>query len=406
MAKIFRLIAISTVFFMYACGDDDSNSVKPNVDDTPSCSSSKIDSSDDSTITAAADSTAADSVTADSVAESSSSKKEKSSSSAEKVEYSSSDTDEPDAESSSDAAEPAAESSSSEEIESSSSEEQEPTLSEECVEMRSTQDKFIPLEDVFDCVLPKEKVVFVIRHGERNKNDDGSNGDLNANGKDQSAYLGKKLAEKSKEEFYYVSTKTYRTLNTDIYISRGKGETFLDSATVFNNDSSYHFVKDEDYVEKWFVKNSGSGDCKGVTSWARFAIFAYDTTACPNDFYNVDAKTAEFIDKHFMYEDIPNVTVVATHDKFITPFLISLTDRKIGLEAHEYVKKNGYDNDWNQGVFKHWPNYLTGAAIIVNENNERSFVPVRGLNTGYLGYHCQTGTEKGYACSMWEKDVK
>lgn len=404
MAKIFRLIAISTVFFMYACGDDNSNSVKPNVDDTPSCSSSKIDSSDDSAITATADSTAADSVAADSVAESSSSKKEKSSSSAEKVEYSSSDTDEPDAESSSDAAEPTAESSSSEEIESSSSEEQEPTLSEECVEMRSTQDKFIPLEDVFDCILPKEKVAFVIRHGERKKEDSGTTGDLNAQGKDQSSYLGKKMGAKSSEEFYYISTKSYRTLNTDVYISKGKGETFLDSATVFSKDSSYHFMKSEDYTEKWFVKNSTPGECKGVTSWAIFSIFAYDTTACSNDFYNVDERSKEFIDKHFMYDDIQNVTVVATHDKFITPFLISLTDRKIGFEAHEYVKKNGYDNDWNQGVFRHWPNYLAGVAIIVNENNERSFVPVKGLKTGYLGYHCD-GTEEGYTCSKWEPDA-
>ncbi len=387
-----RFLFLATAFAMLltACGES-SNATKPNQDDSDEISSSSLEETSSSSAKEV-------------VADTNSVVKEDSRYSSSV--FNSSSSEEPSETSSSDISEIESSSSEVEEPESSSSEEVAPTLSAECVEMRSTQDKFIPLEDVFDCILPGEKVAFVIRHGERNKNDDGSNGDLNANGKDQSAYLGKKLAEKSQEEFYYVSTKTYRTLNTDIYISKGKGETFLDSATVFKNDSSYHFVKDEDYLEKWYMKNTSNSECKGVTSWARFAMFAYDSTACPNEFYNADAKTAEFIDKHFMYEDIPNVTVVATHDKFITPFLISLTDRKIGLEAHEYVKKNGYDNDWNQGVFKRWPNYLTGAAIIVNENNERSFVPVRGLNTGYLGYHCLTGTEKGYACSMWEKDVK
>lgn len=379
----FLFLAAISAMLITACGES-SNATKPNQDDSEEISSSSLEAKSSSSVKASS-------------ANSSSTAKEISSSSEEQNESSSSE------ESESSSSEETV-SSSSEEIESSSSEEPEPTLSEECLEMRSTQDKFIPLEDVFDCVLPKEKVVFVIRHGERKKEDSGTTGDLNAQGKDQSSYLGKKMGAKSSEEFYYISTKSYRTLNTDVYISKGKGETFLDSATVFSKDSSYHFMKSEDYTEKWFVKNSTPGECKGVTSWAIFSIFAYDTTACSNDFYNVDAKSKEFIDKHFMYDDIQNVTVVATHDKFITPFLISLTDRKIGFEAYEYVKKNGYDNDWNQGVFRHWPNYLAGVAIIVNENNERSFVPVKGLKTGYLGYHCD-GTEEGYTCSKWEPDA-
>ena len=382
MNRFLFLAAISATLIT-ACGES-SNATEPKQDDSEEISSSSLEAKSSSSVKASS-------------ANSSSTAKEISSSSEEQNESSSSE------ESESSSSEETV-SSSSEEIESSSSEDAEPTLSAECLEMRSTQDKFIPLEDVFDCVLPKEKVVFVIRHGERKKEDSGTTGDLNAQGKDQSSYLGKKMGAKSSEEFYYISTKSYRTLNTDVYISKGKGETFLDSATVFSKDSSYHFMKSEDYTEKWFVKNSTPGECKGVTSWAIFSIFAYDTTACSNDFYNVDAKSKEFIDKHFMYDDIQNVTVVATHDKFITPFLISLTDRKIGFEAYEYVKKNGYDNDWNQGVFRHWPNYLAGVAIIVNENNERSFVPVKGLKTGYLGYHCD-GTEEGYTCSKWEPDA-
>ncbi len=404
MVKISRLFAIFAAALICACGDDSPNTVKPNDGDI----SISSDSETDSVAVSEADSVAVDSNKSSSSSKEqapNSSESEISSSSEDEVSYSS--AEEGDSSSSSEGETSIAESSSSEEIESSSSEEVVATLSAECLEMRSTQDTFIPLEEVFDCVLPKEKVVFVIRHGERKKEDSGSDGDLNRQGKDQSTYLGKKIALKSSEEFYYISTKTPRTLNTNIYISKGKGETFLDSATVFSKDSSYHYVKSEEYTEKWYEKTSND-NCAGVTSWARYAMFAYDTTACPDKFYNVDAKTREFIDKHFMYDGIPNVTMVATHDKFITPFLISLTDRKIGFEAHEYVKKNGYDNDWNQGVFKHWPNYLTGMAIIVNENNERSYVPVKGLKTGYLGEHCPNNENEDdlYICHTWEKDVK
>ncbi|WP_146196223.1 MULTISPECIES: hypothetical protein [unclassified Fibrobacter] len=58
-------------------------------------------------------------------------------------------------------------------------------------------------------------------------------------------------------------------------------------------------------------------------------------------------------------------------------------------------------------MFQHWPNYLSGAAIIVNENDERVFVPVRGLETGYLGFHCPNNSDYNglYSCKKWEKDV-
>lgn len=400
--SVYKLVTISAMaaIFMTACSD--SSSTKADAgDDTPTLSSDSLDSTEQSSSSTSEKLSSANeenpvgtsSASQDSEPESDDAE----SSSSEKVAD----------ETASSSSEEAVESSSSEIEESSSSEEAAPTLSEECLAMRSTQDQFIPLEDVFDCVLPNEKMVFVIRHGERKKEDDGSNGDLSRQGKDQSRYLGTQIAPKNSEEFYYISTKTPRTMNTNIYISKGKGETFLDSVTVFGKDSSYHYVKNEDYSEGWFVKNKDINDCAGVTSWARFTKFAYEPTACPEAFYDADEKTKEFIDKHFMYEDIPNVTIVATHDKFIAPFLISLTDRKIGFEAHDYVKKNGYDNDWNQGVFKHWPNYLAGAAIIVNEKNERAFVPVKGLKTGYLGEHCPNNENEDdlYICHKWEKDL-
>lgn len=104
-----------------------------------------------------------------------------------------------------------------------------------------------------------------------------------------------------------------------------------------------------------------------------------------------------------MYNAIGKTTMVISHDQFVAPFLISVTDRKINLRAYEYVRNNGYDNDWNFGVFNHWPNYLSGAAIIINGNNERTFIPVKGLKTGFLGEHCPNNEHEDhlYTCNKW-----
>jgi len=306
------------------------------------------------------------------------------------------------AESSSSVASSSSEASSSS-IASSSSEAE---LSQACKDMRATKDSFIPLENVFDCVRSNEKVVFVIRHAERWKDASGSTGDLNEFGQSQATYLGEKLA--SQQEFHYMSTYVFRTMRTNILISQGKGETFLNWDNVYGKNAPNYIISD-DFTEAWYQASSYNKDvkCDGVGSWAQYTKMAYEPNVCPSQFLDVDVRTKDIVDKHFMYNNIEKVTMVISHDQFLAPFLISVTDRKIGMDAYNYVYPNGQYNDWNQNVFKHWPNYLSGAAIIINENNERTFVPVRGLKTGYLGYHCPNNDNEDnlYTCRKWEKNV-
>lgn len=385
------------------------------VAESSSSSESGAESSSSENINESSSSAESESSSSEAGAESSNSENIIESSSSTESESSSSESN---AESSS--SENIIESSSSDESESSSSEESSSSaeeisssssvvveLSQECKEMRKTQDHFIPLEDVFDCVLPDEKVVFVIRHGERWKDASGSTGDLNEYGKTQASYLGKKLASQN-YEFNYMSTYVYRTMRTNILISQGKGEDFLTWDNVYGK-TARNYIISEDFTEKWFQKKDKVDKCAGIGSWARFTKMAYEPNACPDDFYNVDEKVEELINKHFMYNNIQKTTMVISHDQFLAPFLIAVTDRKIGLDAYNYVNANGYNNDWNQGVFDHWPNYLTGAAIIVNENNDRVFVPVRGLKTGYLGEHCPNDANETddsgkeiYTCKKWK----
>lgn len=296
-------------------------------------------------------------------------------------------------------------SSSSNASSSSSEESSSMELSEACKTMRATNDQFIPLENVFECILPNEKIVFLIRHAERDKDDKIGTKDLNDNGRSQAIYLGEKLASLNLEDFHYMSTSINRTMSTAILISRGKGESVLDSLAVTANESSNHFIKSDDFVESWFQKDKSIDNCAGIKSWAKFTKMAYEPNACTDAFYNVDAKVNEIVEKHFIYNNINRYNMVISHDQFLAPFLISVTDRKIGLNAHDYVYPDGNYNDWNQNVFKHWPNYLTGAAIIINEKNERVYIPVKGLKNGYLGYHCRDEEDEGYSCKIWEKGV-
>lgn len=117
-------------------------------------------------------------------------------------------------------------------------------------------------------------------------------------------------------------------------------------------------------------------------------------------FYNVDDKVKEIVKKYFEYDKMQNYTMVASHDQFVAPFLIAVTNRKIGLDFHNY--------GWNNTGFRHWPNYLSGVAIIVNSKNEVDYVPVKGLKTGYLGEHCyenlsqETYAGDTYKCSQYK----
>ena len=295
-----------------------------------------------------------------------------------------------------------------------------------CKAIRSTRDRFVPLEDVLFCIRPDEKVVFIIRHAERDKDASGTTGDLNSKGESQATYLGQKLAI-NKYDFNYMSTNAYRTMRTNVLISQGKGENFLTWDNVFDS-TAINYSYSNDFTEKWFEIPGSEANCAGIQSWAQYTLFAYVPDTCTERFYDVDTKVNEIIDKHFKYDSIGRATIVISHDQFVAPFLISVTDRKIGLDAYKYVtfdtlnvKDSSYvedvlyvkdtikvvQNNWNQNVFKHWPNYLAGAAIIINEKNQRTFIPVKGLKTGYLGYHCPYDSDEDdlYNCSKWEKDV-
>lgn len=288
--------------------------------------------------------------------------------------------------------------------ESSSSEE---VLSDACLEMRATTNSFIPIQDVFGCVKSNEKVVFIVRHAERNKDDTHSYNTLNSNGYKQAEYVGKNIgALNLSEDIYYWHTNARRTMETASEISKGAGEINFFNESTFGNCNGSNKGKNEntdcinehheynnDMVGSWFKT------CDGSESWEAYAKAAYEPEKCNvNPKPDVVSRTNDFVNTFIKdkFDELHKYTIAISHDQFILSAVAAISNRQIDFN---FDKAGGWGK--TPDSFNHWPNYITGFAVIINEAKEVVYIPVRGLNSGYFGDHCKTNHEDGYPCSRW-----
>lgn len=244
--------------------------------------------------------------------------------------------------------------------------------SERCDEIRKTKKDFVPVEDILPCVKESEKVAFILRHAERDEYRTGTEDSLNAFGVEQARALGNKL--KSYPDFYYMHTNYIRTLETAYNIAKGKGQK-LDIFTRENSDGIVHELN-EDLLYYWYVKDEAyvyacapSGGLEAFTKMA----YELDNYYCSLGFYNVKERTLEFVQKYFNYNEMHDITFAITHDYFIAPLVIAITDGEIGMDYYNH-----------SGDYYYWPNFLSGAAIIVDNQNNVTMIPAKGLPSGRL----------------------
>lgn len=244
-----------------------------------------------------------------------------------------------------------------------------------CAAIRTTKNDFVPLEDILPCVMENEKVAFVVRHSERNSNESGPDDHLNENGVAIARALGAKL--KAYPDFYYMHTFYIRTMETAYYVAEGKGQKVV-PFTRENGDALVHETND-DLLYDWYVKDyayeyvcSPSGGLVALTK------MAYETEDyyCNLGFYNAKDRTLEFVKKYFTYNRMHDVTFAVTHDYFVAPMVIAITDGEIGMDYYNHGGDDYY-----------WPNFLSGAAIIVDAKDSVTMVPVKGLESGRQGVH-------------------
>lgn len=217
--------------------------------------------------------------------------------------------------------------------------------------------KFTSIDKVFNALKDDEKVVFVLRHAERNSSS-GKTSHLTEAGIFQAQSVGKKIA--SDEPAYYAHSEYVRTRETLENIAVGRGETGFthEAYGVLNGD---WFIKSNDAYDVYKSKTT-DGNYVSTTDWAYNGGYE-------DAFYDLDTRAKQFIDEFLVgiISKKARISIVATHDQFLVPLTVYASDRKINLR---------YFEDTN------WITYLAGIAVIVGSDGSVKTLPIKGLNSG------------------------
>ena len=165
----------------------------------------------------------------------------------------------------------------------------------------------------------------------------------------------------SADEFTYTHTKYLRTEQTCFYINQGRGQ------QTFPHDST------EIYSISWFKKDSERYDFyKDSTTNVRLVIsgWAYDNLYA-DAFYDLKEKSEEIIKTHIApdYASMNKFRVICSHDDFILPLSVFASNGTVNYRFHDPASR-------------HWPYFLTGVAVIIDDKNQIRYVPFRGLGIG------------------------
>ncbi len=222
---------------------------------------------------------------------------------------------------------------------------------------------FADIANAFHTVAPDEKVVFVLRHAER-ESGVGRETPLTENGILQAQSVGQKLI--SADEFVYAHTAYVRTKETACNIALGRGQVQVcDDSFVSDTISELTggwFIKDEDLRDS-YVSSTG----KDTNTSVIVSLWAYDGQFA-DAFYDLEERSLEVINTYLIkdYAEMPKAKVVISHDEFVVPLIAWATNKTASIR---YKRGRG------------WVKYLTGLALIVNSKNEVRYIGIKGLET-------------------------
>ena len=228
------------------------------------------------------------------------------------------------------------------------------------------------IAEAFKSVRCNEKAVFVMRHGERDDADHTKESPLTywegepdsikgqpTDGVRQAIAVGKKLA--SADEFTYTHTKYLRTEQTCFYINQGRGQATFphDSSDIY---SISWYKKDKDRYK--FYDDSTTNVRLVIAGWAYDSLYA-------DAFYDFKERTVELIKTHIApdYATMNKFRVICSHDDLILPLSVYASDGKVNYRFHDPASR-------------HWPYFLTGVAVIIDNKNQIRYVPFKGLSIG------------------------
>ena len=223
---------------------------------------------------------------------------------------------------------------------------------------------FADIGNAFHTVAPDEKVVFILRHAER-EGGTGRETPLTDNGVLQAQSVGQKLV--SADEFVYAHTAYVRTKSTACNIALGRGQVQVcDDSFVSDTISQLTggwFIKDEDLRDS-YVSATG----KDTNTSTIVALWAYNGEFA-DAFYDLEERSLEVINTYLIkdYAEMPKAKVIISHDEFVVPLIAWATNKTASIRYRTMGR-------W-------WVNYLTGLAIIVNSKNEVRYIGIKGLDS-------------------------
>ena len=225
---------------------------------------------------------------------------------------------------------------------------------------------FVDIQKVYEGIKDDEKVIFLLRHGERDKDIVSREGPLTSKGVQESKEVGAKL-KKHKEDFRLGASEFYRAQQTVISIALGRGQdtTIADTFPELNDD---WYMVNRDTVNK--VENASGG------GWEAIGLYvyngAYTDGAETVAYYNLKDRSAELIEDVLLakYDTVPErFIMLSSHDKLMVPFVAYCSDLNINMN----LKGGGK-----------WINYLAGIAIIWDKSGNRRYVAFKGLKDAYF----------------------
>ncbi len=234
------------------------------------------------------------------------------------------------------------------------------------------EDGFYAIADIYKAAPATSKIAFIIRHAER-EDSLGQLSNLTEVGVEQAKALGATLA--SEETFYYGSTDYVRTRATAEYIAEGRGEVATVDTLDEILDGNYFIAVPSDSFDAYTSTHGGS--------WTFISRWAYnDTVANPTVnanlkqayatyFYDLFERKDQFVSENIV-ANIPNwkrVSFLITHDVLVASLIIAVSNRTIDLQFF---------------ASRRWANYLSGIAVVVDEEGGVLVYPVRGADVGYM----------------------
>ena len=231
-------------------------------------------------------------------------------------------------------------------------------------------DSWTYAHEVYKSMKEGDRIVFVVRHSERDENCSDSYCDLNENG----IRIVKEIGVEFKgglagvNDSYYGSSESERCKTTSYLIAETRGDTLIKS----KQDVAHPIdvLKSEYY---------GSD----LHSWPGRAEYYNES---PKE---VEEKSMILVNDLLNRSKRKKFSWFTSHDYVIVPLVEWATNLGIDYEKYEGTyngQDSGYQDKWTD--YFYWNNFLSGVAILVHQDNTFEIYPVKNMEDGFRYTRC------------------